>query len=143
MGEDGLGGPGGGHHQISWVSGWESPGSSDCLNSWTRHHAFPSNCCLCGKQQGYSGNQGHRFMEVAGGVARALVSNKLGAPLVHLHAHLPIRSKRNGTGWMNFRGRHGAGTYPKHKGVSCVLWDPGALPCMCRRPFKTTNRMYC
>ena len=30
---------------------WESPSSSDCLNSWTRHHASPQNaaCVVSGK----------------------------------------------------------------------------------------------
>ena len=51
---------------------WESLGSSDGLNSLTRHHASPQNaaCVVSGKAARPS--QGHRFMEVAGGVARAL-----------------------------------------------------------------------
>ena len=32
---------------------------------------LPSKCRLCGKRQGCLANQGHMFMEVAGGVARA------------------------------------------------------------------------
>ena len=40
-----------------------------CLDTSSR---LPSKCCLCAKRQGYSANHGHRFMEVAGGVARAL-----------------------------------------------------------------------
>ena len=34
---------------------------------------LPSICRLCGKRQGCSANQDRRFMEVAGGVARALI----------------------------------------------------------------------